>query len=693
MPRHKKNRSVETRQTPPPISARPWSWEHVGLAVVLAAVAVIYWPASYGAQLWDDDANITRPELQSTQGLFRIWFEPGATQQYYPLLHTAFWMEHRLWGDLPRGYHLVSSVWHMVSVVLLYAVLCRLKIPGALLAAAIFAVHPVMVESVAWITEQKNTLSMMFYLGSVLAYLRFDQSRQRLAYLAALGLFVLALLSKTAIVTLPAALLVIIWWQRGALEWRRDILPTVPFFIAAALAGLMTCFVEWNHVGAVGAPFEFNFLERLLLAGRAIWFYLGKLLWPVHLIFIYPRWKPDTSQWWQWLFPIAAVAVTIALWTIRKRTRAPLAAWLFFCGTLLPMLPFLNQFLFLYTFVSDHFQYVAGLGIIVLLAAGITVGLNRLPASIAWLRVALPLVLLVTLAALSRQQTKLYADNVALYSETLERNPTCWFAHNNLGYLAQQSGDYQAAIEHYRASLSLNPKSAKAYNNLGQALTETGHLGDAFAALHSALDLTPGDPVILNSLAVAHIHASQFAEAQKYLERALELDPNYAAAHENMGIALGLAGKIPQAIEQFNQAGTLDPSDANIQNNWARLLASSGNIQGAAVHYHQAATLSPGRADIQTNLAEALRLTGQLTKAIDRFEAALRLQPDYASAHAGLAQALAQSGRRDEAVVAARKSIELARASDQSAIAGYMENWLRQQQASAQPTSNLPKSQ
>jgi tetratricopeptide (TPR) repeat protein len=693
MPRHKKSHSPEKRQAPQPISQGPWSWKYVGLAVVLAAVVVIYWPASYGAQLWDDDANITRPELQSAHGLSRIWFEPGATQQYYPLLHTAFWIEHRLWADSPRGYHLVNIVWHMISVVLLYAVLCRLKISGALLAAAIFAVHPVMVESVAWITEQKNTLSMMFYLGSVLAYLRFGESRRRSTYLIAVGLFVLALLSKTATVTLPAALLVILWWQRGTLQWRRDFLPTLPFFIAAALAGLMTCFVEWNHVGAVGAPFEFDFLERLLLAGRAIWFYLSKLLWPVNLIFIYPRWKPDTSQWWQWLFPIGVVVLTVALWAIRKRTRAPLAGWLFFCGTLLPMLPFLNQFLFLYTFVSDHFQYMAGLGIIVLVAAAITIGLNRLPASAAWLRVALPLMLLVTLASLSRQQTKLYADNVALYSETLARNPTCWFAHNNLGYIAQQSGDYQAAIAHYQESLKLNPKSAKAYNNLGQALTDVGRLKGAFAALHSALDLTPNDPVILNSLAAAHIHAGQFTEAQQYLERALTLDPNYAGAHQNMGIALGVNGQIPQAIEQFNEAATLDPNDANIQNNWARLLASSGNHQGAAVHYRQAVTLSPGRADIQTNLAEALRLTGKLPEAIERFTIALRLQPDYAPTHAGLAQALDQSGRYDEAVATARKSVELARASGQSAVANYMENWLKQYHAAAPPAGNAPKSQ
>ena len=201
----------------------------------------------------------------------------GATQQYYPLLHSAFWLEHKLWGDSVLGYHLVNVLWHMISVTLLYFVLKRLKVPGALLAAAIFAVHPVMVESVAWISEQKNTLSAVFYLSAMLVYLEFDESRRRSRYFIALGLFVLGLLTKTVTATLPAALLVIFWWQRGTLSWKRDVLPLVPFFVLGAAAGVLTAWVERKLIGAEGAAFEISLLDRGLLAGRVIWFYLGKL--------------------------------------------------------------------------------------------------------------------------------------------------------------------------------------------------------------------------------------------------------------------------------------------------------------------------------------------------------------------------------------------------------------------------------
>src|SRR5215467_4647730 len=186
------------------------------LAVLLAgAILFAYLPALQGSFLWDDEAHVTRPDLRSLRGLGRIWFDVGATQQYYPLLHSAFWFEHRLWGDATVGYHIVTVLLHAFAVCLLLQVLRRLKVPGAALAAAIFALHPVHVESVAWIAEQKNTLSAVFYLMAMLAYLRFDEERDMPSYSLASTFFGLALLTKTVTATLPAALLVIFWWRRG----------------------------------------------------------------------------------------------------------------------------------------------------------------------------------------------------------------------------------------------------------------------------------------------------------------------------------------------------------------------------------------------------------------------------------------------------------------------------------------------
>ena len=294
--------------------------------------------------------------------------------------------------------------------------------PGAWLAAAIFALHPVHVESVAWITELKNTLSAVFYLSAMLAYLRFDETRQTQFYWLALALFVLGLLSKTVTATLPAALLVIFWWQRGRLEWRRDMLPLVPYFMLGAVAGLTTAWVERSMIGAAGTDFELTLVQRGLLAGRVIWFYVSKLLWPANLVFIYPRWDIDPAVWWQWLFPVAALAVLAVLWLIRRHSRAPLAGWLLFVGTLFPVLGFLNVYPFLYSYVADHFQYLSSLGLIALAAAAISLLIGRLRQPTPYAASGLCLILLATLAVLTWQQSHMYRDVFTLYQTTLAQS-------------------------------------------------------------------------------------------------------------------------------------------------------------------------------------------------------------------------------------------------------------------------------
>jgi protein O-mannosyl-transferase len=350
-------------------------WLLTLLLVILTMVA--YLPAWSGTPIWDDDAHLTKQDLRSLDGLARIWTQPGATQQYYPLVHTLFWLEHQLWGDWPAGYHLLNILLHCISALLLVRILRLLEVPGAWLAAAIFALHPIQAESVAWISELKNMLSGVFYFGSVLAYLKFDRTRNVPFYAAALVLFALGLMSKTVIATLPAAMLVIFWWKRGKLSWREDVLPLIPFFLLGTAAGLFTAWVERNLVGAEGSDFNYSIIERVLIAGRAIWFYSVKLLWPLDLIFVYPRWQVSQTVWWQYLFPAAVLLLLAVLVWLSRRCRAPLAGLLFFIGTLFPVLGFLNAYPFRYSLVADHFQYLAGLGIIVLVAAGIALQLKR----------------------------------------------------------------------------------------------------------------------------------------------------------------------------------------------------------------------------------------------------------------------------------------------------------------------------
>jgi protein O-mannosyl-transferase len=625
MSRRRKVATKPRENSAAPIVAErvPYVWSV--LAIILLTTLLVYLPTMRGQFLWDDDANVTSPELQSPAGLVRIWSELGATQQYYPLLHTVFWIEHQLWSEATIGYHLISLFWHMCSVVLVYAIFNRLKIPAAIFAASIFALHPVMVESVAWITEQKNTLSTVFYLCSVLAYLQFDESKRRSLYFASLGLFLLALLSKTAIVTLPAALLVIFWWQRGSLSWRRDVLPLVPFFLVAGLIGLITCWVEWHHVGAVGADFKLTPIQRFLLAGRAIWFYLWKLFWPRNLIFMYPRWDIDPSNAVQWLYPLAAVGMTAVLWALRNRSRAPLAAWLFFCGTLLPMLGLLNQFLFLYTFVSDHFQYVASLGIIALVAGFVGKGFASSSKSARVTIAGVCGIYLATLAALTCHQTFMYSDPVTLYRTTLERNPGCWMVYNNLGNYLSAHGRESEAEPLYRESLRLRPDNPEALTNLGWQIARAGRLDEA-------IDM---------------------------YKRALAAKPNLFQAELNWGNTLVSAKRPQEAIAHYQAAAQLQPKSPLPEYNMGNISRVVGDAAGAIEHYKRSLQLNPDYAEAHLNFGLALAQTGQMNDAVNQFRSAIQLRPDFVEAHQFLGLALVQLKRDEDALAELRRTLQL----------------------------------
>ena len=441
---------------------QPWDW--LFAAALVVAVFLVYKPAWQGGFILDDDSYIIRPELRSLHGLGRIWFDLRATaaEQYYPLLHSAFWLEHKLWGDAALGYHLVNIALHAIAAILVLLILLRLKVPGAYLAAAIFALHPVQVESVAWITEQKNTLSAAFYLGAMLSYLQFDRRRGKSWYVFALLLFVLALLSKTMTATLPAALLVIFWWQRGRLSWKKDVLPLLPFFLIGLAGACSPHGSNGTMCGAEGDAFTFSLVERGLIAGRAVWFYLGKLFWPADLVFIYPRWHVSQGVWWQYLFPLAAVRCCGVVEATPPHA-CPLAAALFFVGTLFPVLGFLNVALFVYSFVADHFQYLACLGVIALFSAGVALLLKR---AAGWGKLIGQMgcvALVAVLAVLSWRQSRMYADAETLYRTTIDRNPDCWMAHNNLGVVLAGRGQVDEAIAHYRKALEIKPDYAEAH--------------------------------------------------------------------------------------------------------------------------------------------------------------------------------------------------------------------------------------
>jgi hypothetical protein len=507
-------------------------WGYVVL--IFLAVLAAYSPALRSGFIWDDDAHVTPAALQSWAGLGRIWGELGATQQYYPVLHSAFWLEHRLWGDAPLGYHLANICLHAGAACLFALVLRRLAVPGPRLAGAIFALHPLAVESVAWISEEKNTLSLVFYLLAALAYLRFDERRSRSAYFWATGLFVLALLSKSVTATLPAALLVVAWWQRGRLSWRREILPLAPWLVLAGASGLLTAWVERHFIGAEGAAFSLGFFGRCLLAGRVIWFYLAKLIWPAGLMFIYPRWNLAATPGLGLALSVAALGVTFLLWLLRRRTRGPLAGWLCFVGSLFPALGFFNVYPFIFSYVADHFQYLADLGLVALAGAGATGGLARLEPRLRDLSRGVAGLALLGLAVLTWRQCLRYRDAETLYTVTLQENPDAWLAQLNLGNIELERGRTAEAIAHYQSAERLEPDYPSTHFNLAKVWLQAGRLPEAIAENEADLRLAPTDAEARNNLGIALAESGRTAEAEVQFREALRLRPDYPRARANL---------------------------------------------------------------------------------------------------------------------------------------------------------------
>lgn len=626
-------------------------------AALLAAVLAVYWPSLGGEFLWDDAGHITAPELQSWSGLARIWFEPGATQQYYPLLHSAFWLEHHLWGEAALGYRLMNVLWHATSAWLLIALLRRLAVPGALFAGFLFALHPVAVESVAWITEQKNTLSTVFYLLAALAWLRFEDDRTPRRYAHASLWFLAALLTKSVTATLPAALLVLSWWRHGRLSWREDVRPLLPWLAAGVGAGLVTVWFEKTGIGAQGGEFALGPVERGLLAGRLVWFYAGTLAWPADLAFFYPRWTIEAGAAWAYLFPAAALALVgiLAWWS--RRQRGPLAAALLFGGTLFPALGFVNVYPFVFSYAADHFQYLASLGAFAAAAAGGAILARNVSSRLTGLRPpAAAVVVLGVLALLTWRHAETFIDNITLYRATLERNPGSWVAHHNLATELTARGEHGAALSHARRAHEAKPDSPEVLNTLANALVHAGQAEAALPLVVRARELQPKYALAENTHGLALVALGRRDEAVPHFERAITLQPNLAEAHFNLGLARAELGKFAEATTAFARTVQLLPDHAGAELNWGLALAVLGRWPEARPHFERAVAIEPDSGALHQAFGRALLAGSQPDEAIAHLREALRLEPALPGLHRDLATALQQLGRTDEARAHAREA-------------------------------------
>jgi tetratricopeptide (TPR) repeat protein len=622
-----------------------WLWPSLFLVVLLA-----YQPVWSGGVLWDDAGHITKPELQSLDGLRRIWLEIGATQQYYPVVHSVFWIEHLLWGDRTVGYHLLSIAAHATSAFLLALILRRLKIPGATFAAVAFAVHPVQVESVAWISEQKNAVSTVFFMVAALFYLRFDDHRRLRDYGIALGLFILAILSKTVTVMLAPALAIVLWWRRGVLSWQRDLRPLFPLLVAGAAASVVNIWVERNLIGAQGAEFTLSFVERCLIAGRAFWFYLLKLLWPWPLIFSYPRWQIDSHMWWQYLYPLGAAALIGALWWFRDRSRGPVSTLLLYWCLLFPALGFFDVFPFRYSFVADHFQYVASAVVIAAVCAQLALwseGWSKRPQ---WISAVAFAALSAPLVALTWYYSHDYVDSETLYRSIVQRNPSSSLAQNNLGYQLLNEGRYGEAGPYLRAALQLEPNAAEHQANMGLYLLMTGSVDQAVPHLDQAVALNPRYAEAHNALGLVHLQRGRLEAARDRFREAARLSPTFAEAHNNLGQTLLRLGLVKEARAPLETAVRLKPTLAGAQASLCTALQSDGLVQESLTYCQEALRLVPDSAEAHYRLGLGLFRLRRFPEAVAEFERCIQLKPEFGPAYNDLGAALMTLGRVDDAL-------------------------------------------
>jgi tetratricopeptide (TPR) repeat protein len=657
-----------------------WIW-----ATLFAVTLLAYLPALRAGFVWDDDGFVTKPELRSVAGLVRIWTDLSSTEQFYPLLHSFFWFQYRVFGDTPFGYHLVNVLLHAACAGMLVLVVARLFGPEeqkaggpeaqradprstgstiALLSGLLFALHPVYVESVAWIAEQKNTFSLLWYLLAAWVYLGLDRGRagstgrpgstgdiaagsssqprpwyRNPRYWLATLFFLLSILAKSLTATLPCALLVMTWWRRGRITWA-DCLPLLPWFAAGAAFGILTGWVEYHYMGAQGAHFDLNFLERGLLAARILWFYPTKLVWP-DLIFIYERWKIDATVWWQWLYPLAAILFVGWLWKLRKRHRGPLAASLFYGGSLFPTGGFFNVYAFKFSYVADHWHYLPSLGYLVLAAAAIVTWGARYAAVVR----PTVLALLVLLGGLTWRQTLGYRDMETFYRTILAKNRDCSLAHNNLGLLLREDGRLEEAAGHFREMLRIDPTDADATGKLAVTYTRLGRHDEAIRQYEAALRLKPGDASLENDLAAALVSAGRREEAVVHFERALRLQPDLADANYNYGNLLYNLGRPAEAAERYLAALKANPDQPSAEHNLGAAYLALGRNDEAAAHFTAALRLRPTYFEAHYNLGLVLRAQGKLNEAIESFQRAVRLRPNHVAAREALAQALIRAGR------------------------------------------------
>lgn len=649
-----------------------WSWVWLsrwpGLLLMAVVALLAYDPALRGSFVWDDQDWTTQlPAVkQGWSGLVDIWLHPSLLQQYYPLTATSFWLDYQLWEFNTLPYHVENVLLHALSAWLFLRLLRLLEVPGAVLAAGIFLLHPVMVESVAWITERKNVLSLALFLAAALRYGSYAglwpvERAAKPAWRPLFSAFILfgaALAAKVTVLVFAPVMLILCWWKRGRLSIKRDVLPLVPFIVLAVVVAERVGWQEHHEVGARGAEFALALDQRVAVAGRAFWFYPGKLLWPFDLSFVYPRWKLSSGEIAYFLAPCLTVLALIAAWWSQKRLgRGPAAAVALYAVAVFPVLGFSDIFSMRYSFVWDHWAYLPSLGLIALFAAAALRLCSRLP--LRAFHPVLAVALLVGLGVLTSAQSRQFQRADALWRTTIERNPECWMAHYNLALDLDHQGWIDEAIPYYEKALLLEPKRPEPYNNLGSAMIQKGDLEHAAILYSEAVRLNPDDPEVAWNLATVLLQQKKDEEALKNYRRAVDLRPDSVEYRKALGKLLIEQNRGEEAAAVLAPAAKLQPSDVELRYNLGTALMRSDKLKEAQSEFEKVLSLHPDDVNAIVNLGTALLRAQQPKQAEERFREAMKLQPDDATLITSLGWVMQKTGRVKEAIAEYKRALAL----------------------------------
>ena len=633
----------------------------LGLLTVICYLPAMLW----GGLIWDDFLWSQSQAVREWSGLGAIWSWPSRIEpHYWPLTYTTFWLEHKVWGLEPAGYHAVNVLLHLLNSLLVWRLLLRLDVPGAWIAAAVFAVHPVHVESVAWIIERKDVLSGLFYLAAVLVWLRFLEQSRPWRHGLALLLFAAGLLSKSIVVTLPVALLILQWWKEGRIT-ARDLKRVAPFFLVA----LLITALDLSSVGSRQGILDYSLPERMLIGARALWFYAGKLAWPTDLAVIYPRWDVSLGDPWAWLTLAGATALAATLWLMRHRLgRGPLAGALFFAVTLSPVLGFVNFSFMKYSFVADRFQYLAGIGVMAVLIAAAH-GAGRLTGGLKAGAAGLMVAVLALLGTATWRQAGIYRDRITFFSHIVSLNPEAHRAHYNLSAALINAGRPDEALAVARMAVEKRPDQAGAYSILGAALIHTKRFAEAEEILRRALEIDPSHKVTRRYVADMLRKQARYKEALVAYRALLEIDPKYAPAHAYMGDVLIELHRFAVAVESLNKALTLIesgpalppglPTAGLLHALLGRASWGLGRFEAGDEHFRRALQLDPRNMTTIEYVAVAHIRQKRYREALDLYRTLLEIDPERAATHTDIGATLYFLGHTEEAIRSLERALSL----------------------------------